>query len=96
MVKFGELIDLEKPILIFFYKGVEDPSMLEVLNEVAMEVQEEAKIVKIDVEKNGKLSEALKIEAIPTAVIYKQGQMVWRDEENLSTENLLRQLQEYR
>lgn len=96
MAKFGELINLEEPVLIFFYRGVEDPTMMEVLNEVALEVQEEAKIIKIDVDKNGKLSEALKIEAIPTVVIYKKGHMVWRDEKDLSTENLLQLLQEYR
>ena len=36
------------------------------------------KVIKIDVEKNPKLSEALRVRGLPTLMIYKGGEMVWR------------------
>ena len=36
------------------------------------------KVIKINTEKNIKLSEALRVKVIPTLMIYKFGEMVWR------------------
>ena len=35
-------------------------------------------VIKINTEKNIKLSEALRVKVIPTLMIYKYGEMVWR------------------
>ena len=36
------------------------------------------KVIKIDTEKNTKLSDALRVRVLPTLMIYKLGEMVWR------------------
>jgi len=80
MAKFGELIDLKVPVLLDFYTEWNDSSvaMHPVLKDVAAAVGDKAKVIKIDVEKNTALAEALRIKALPTLVIYKDGEMVWR------------------
>ena len=49
-----------------------------VLRDVAAAMGDQGKVIKIDVEKNPKLSEALRVRGLPTLMIYKGGEMVWR------------------
>ncbi len=80
MAKFAELLDLEVPVLINFYtdKDEEKTGLDEVLSAVAEEFEAHTKVVKINVNENRKLSNALKIDSVPTLMIYKKGKMVWR------------------
>lgn len=80
MSKFGELIDANIPILLSFYTDWNDPSlqMHPVLRDVAAAMGDNGKVVKIDVDKNPKLAEALRVKGLPTLMIYKSGEMVWR------------------
>lgn len=52
--------------------------MAPVLQELAQEWGEKAKIVKIDVDRNPQLASKLAIQGVPTLVFYKDGQPVWR------------------
>ncbi|RCL72668.1 MAG: thioredoxin [Flavobacteriales bacterium] len=80
MSKFGDLIDANIPILLSFYTDWNDPSMEmhPVLRDVAAALGDTGKVVKIDLDKNPKLAEALRIKGLPTLMIYKSGEMVWR------------------
>ena len=80
MSKFGELVDSNIPILLSFYTNWNNPSVLmhAVLRDVAAAMGDNGKVVKIDIEKNPKLSEALRVKGLPTLMIYKSGDMVWR------------------
>ena len=49
-----------------------------VLRDVAAAMGDNGKVIKIDIEKNPKLSEALRVRGLPTLMIYKGGEMVWR------------------
>ena len=80
MSKFGELINLEIPILLDFYGDWDDSSsaMHPVLRDVAAAIGDKWKVIKINVDKNNELKEALRVKGLPTLMIYKGGQMVWR------------------
>lgn len=80
MSKFGELINTQIPVLIDFYTDWNEPSiaMNPVIRDVAAALGDKAKVIKIDVDKNQELAEALRIKGVPTLMIYKNGQMVWR------------------
>jgi thioredoxin 1 len=80
MSKFGELIDLNVPVLIDFYADWDELSisMHEVLRDVAAAIGDKAKVIKIDAEKNPDLAQALRVTTLPTLMIYKDGEMVWR------------------
>lgn len=98
MGKFGELIDLEIPVLICFYRqrGGKSTALDTVLNEVAEEVREQAKVVKIDVDENRQLTIALKIKGVPTLMIYKDGDMVWRQNGSQKPDQLVAMLRKFR
>jgi thioredoxin 1 len=79
MSKFGELIDSEKPVLLNFHsvKSGEDASHI-ILKDVVTTLGEKVKVIKIEVEKNKSLVEALRISEVPTYILYKNGEMLWR------------------
>ncbi|HIF84856.1 MAG: thioredoxin family protein [Flavobacteriaceae bacterium] len=80
MSKFGEIINLEIPILLDFYGDWDESSsaMHPVLRDVAAAIGDKGKVIKINVDKNNELKEALRVKALPTLMIYKGGEMVWR------------------
>ena len=80
MSKFGELLDEKKPLLLVFFSEYDElsSSLHPVLKDVAAALGDKGKVIKINTEKNIKLSEALRVKVIPTLMIYKYGEMVWR------------------
>ena len=80
MTKFGELIGFQKPVLIDFYSELtESDNALETLRNVAVALGSSAKIIKINIKKNEHLADSLHVKADPTFMIYKNGQMKWRE-----------------
>jgi thioredoxin 1 len=94
MSKFGEIIDLEVPVLLnFFTEWDEDCKLVHpVLKDVAAAMGDKAKVIKIDVDKNQELAEALRIKSLPTFVIYKSGEMVWRQSGFMEASEILLKL----
>jgi len=80
MPKFGELINLDVPILLDFYGDLDESSktMHPILRDVAAAIGDKGKVIKININLNNELSEALRIKSLPTLMIYKGGEMVWR------------------
>ena len=97
MSKFGDLIDLEVPVLFNFYAEWNDASlsMTHVLKDVAAALGDKGKVIKIDVDKNQELSQALRIKGLPTLIIYKKGEMMWRQSGELDANTLLGIISEY-
>ena len=97
MTKFGELINLDIPVLIDFSfawdKTGENPH--EVLRDVVAALGDKAKVIKIDIEKNEVLADALKVKANPTFIIYKNGAMKWRQSGDLEANTLITLVQKY-
>ena len=68
MAKFGELINSDLPILLDFYTDWNETSssMHPVLRDVAAAIGDKGKVVKINVDKNNELAQALRIKGLPT------------------------------
>ncbi len=96
MSKFGELINSPVPVLIDFYTEWSEPSvsMHPVIRDVAAALGDHAKVIKIDVDKNQELADALRIKGLPTLMIYKDGQMVWRQSGELDANTIIALVQE--
>ncbi|WP_242202901.1 thioredoxin family protein [Aestuariivivens insulae] len=97
MSKFGELIDVEVPVLLDFYTEWNEQSttMHAVLRDVAAALGDKAKVIKIDVEKNEELAEALRVKGLPTLIIYKDGEMKWRQSGEQDANTLIGIIQQY-
>jgi thiol-disulfide isomerase/thioredoxin len=67
MSKFGELINAQVPVLIDFYTEWNESSvsMHPVIRDVAAALGDSAKVIKIDVDKNQELADALRIKGLP-------------------------------
>ncbi|MEO9953204.1 thioredoxin family protein [Nonlabens sp.] len=96
MSKFGQLISANVPVLFnFFTDWNEDTvAMNAVLRNVAAALGDKAKVIKIDVEKNQELSEALRIKGVPTFIIYQGGEMKWRQSGAQDDNTLIHQLKQ--
>ena len=97
MSKFGDLIDVEVPVLFEFFTewSDESESMHDVLRDVAAALGDKARVIKIDVEKNQDLAEALRIKGLPTLIIYKSGDMKWRQIGSLDANTNIDRIQEF-
>lgn len=97
MSKFGELIDVEIPVLLDFYTQGNDQSiaMHPILRDVAAALGDKVKVIKIDVEKNKELAEALRVKGLPTLIIYKNGEMKWRQSGEQDADTLIGVIEAY-
>ena len=92
MAKFGELISSDKPVLIDFYAEWEEENSDDVhdmLRDVAAALGDKARVIKIDIEKNETLANALRIKGNPTFIIYKSGEMKWRQSGDQNANTLI-------
>lgn len=98
MAKFGELIGSDIPVLIDFYAEWEEDtfdSAQNILRDVAAALGDKAKVIKIDIEKNEILANALRIKGNPTFIIYKDGEMKWRQSGDQDANTLISLVQQY-
>ncbi|MCL5127568.1 MULTISPECIES: co-chaperone YbbN [unclassified Algibacter] len=97
MSKFGELIDVDIPVLLDFFTedNEESKAMHVVLRDVAAAIGNKAKVIKIDVEKNQELTEALSVKGLPTLIVYKDGEMKWRHSGQQDANTLIDIIEQY-
>ena len=97
MAKFSDLINSDKPVLIDFSAEWCGPCkmMAPILKEVAKNVNGRVRILKIDVDRNPKVAAQYQIQGVPTLILFKNGQPVWRQSGVLQANQLLQILNQY-
>ena len=81
MATFNEIIQSEKPTLLDFHATWCGPckTLAPILEEVKNELSDSLRILKIDVDKNPQVADKYKIRGVPTMILFKKGEIIWRE-----------------
>lgn len=80
MEKFNDVINSDQLTLVDFYATWCGPCkmMHPVLEQLKADLGDSIRIIKLDVDKSGDIAEAYRIQSVPTLMLFRGGEMLWR------------------
>lgn len=97
MESFKEIIQGDKPVLVDFFATWCGPckAMTPVIEQLGKEIQGEARVLKIDIDKNEALANQYAIQSVPTFIIFKKGEILWRHSGTVDKLSLEQQIKNF-
>ncbi|TAF64600.1 MAG: thioredoxin [Cytophagales bacterium] len=90
MGKFQEIIASETPTLVDFYADWCGPChmMSPILQQLAEAYKGKLQVIKVDVDKNQQASTVFQVRSIPTMILFRKGEIIWRGAGAMPYKNL--------
>lgn len=90
MSSFNEIIKGETPVLIDFHATWCGPcqTLAPIINDVKNHFGDKLRVLKIDVDKNVAASSKFKVRGVPTLILFKNGEIMWRQSGLMSRNDL--------
>jgi thioredoxin 1 len=87
---FENLINTNQPVLIDFFAEWCGPCKVQspILKELAGELGDKIKVIKIDVDKNPQIAAQYAIQGVPTLMVFKEGKQLFRQSGMMSKPQL--------
>ena len=94
MEKFNEMINGEQLTLVDFFATWCGPCkmMHPILEQLKEKMGDDIRILKVDVDKNEALSMQYRIQSVPTLMLFKKGEMLWRQSRAMSLNDLMKKI----
>jgi thioredoxin 1 len=98
MASFKDIINSDKPVLVDFSATWCGPckTMVPILDKLKKIVGDSATVIKIDVDKNPQAASAYKVQSVPTLMIFKNGELKWRQSGVVQANELQMLLMKYK
>lgn len=80
MTDFNQVIQSDTPTLVDFFATWCGPCKMQspILEEVKQRVGDKATIMKVDIDANSQLAALYRVQSVPTLILFKGGEAVWR------------------
>lgn len=97
MSNFKDIIRGDKTVLIDFSAEWCQPCKMltPILKEVKEKIEDKAIIIKVDIDKNPTLANTFRIQSVPTLIIFKNGEIKWRDSGVRAAQEIIDLLHQY-
>ena len=81
MNEFNQIIGSDKPTLVDFFATWCGPCKMQapILEKLKEHMGDKVTIIKIDIDRNQELAMRYRVQSVPTLMIFKNGQPVWRE-----------------
>ena len=97
MSSFKELVNGDKPLLVDFFEEWCGPCKTQapILKEAKDRLGDDVRIIKIDVDKNPDVARQFNVQGVPTLILFKQGQVKWRQSGVVQANTLIQLVHQY-
>lgn len=92
---FSKLIQSENPVLVDFYADWCGPckTLAPILKEVKNDLGDRLRVVKVDVDRNQSVAGRYQVRGVPTMILFKNGEVLWRQSGVLPKHSLLQAIE---